>query len=70
MFSCSDIYLVVTVAGLTARAPEPEGGGGAGVAHAAHHQGLTLASSVIPDNQSEVSIVSVDQSEASITCHT
>ena len=38
---------MVTVAGLTARAPEPECGGGAGVAHAAHHQGLTLAAPVI-----------------------
>ena len=61
---------MVTVAGLTARAPEAKGGGGAGVAHAAHHQGLTLAAAVIPDNQSEVSIVSINQSEASITCHT
>ena len=38
---------MVTVTRLTSRAPEPEGGGGAGVAHPAHHQGLALAAAVV-----------------------
>ena len=38
---------MVTVAGLTPGAPEPEGGGGAGVTHPPHHQGLALAAPVI-----------------------